>query len=337
MNSIIRLDKVSKSFEIEKKEIQALDNVSLEIEKGSIYGIIGMSGAGKSTLIRTLNYLEKPDSGKVFIDNKELSTLNSKELRFIRRDMAMVFQHFNLLMQKNVLDNVCLPMLSAKVPKSEAIKRAKEMLEIVDLSEKISVYPSQLSGGQKQRVAIARALASRPKLLLCDEATSALDPNTTATILDLLKKINKDFGITIVIITHEMSVVERICTHVAILDKGRLAESGTVKEIFEHPKSAEGKKLILNDVNTVALMNTSNCIRIAFTENSSFEPVVANMVLTFKYPVNILYANTCNINSVAQGEMILQLPDDEEIQKQMINYLGEHKLSVETLDIKEVL
>lgn len=337
MNSIIRLDKVSKSFEIEKKEIQALDNVSLEIEKGSIYGIIGMSGAGKSTLIRTLNYLEKPDSGKVFIDNKELSTLNSKELRFIRRDMAMVFQHFNLLMQKNVLDNVCLPMLSAKVPKSEAIKRAKEMLEIVDLSEKISVYPSQLSGGQKQRVAIARALASRPKLLLCDEATSALDPNTTATILDLLKKINKDFGITIVIITHEMSVVERICTHVAILDKGRLAESGTVKEIFEHPRSAEGKKLILNDVNTVALMNTSNCIRIAFTENSSFEPVVANMVLTFKYPVNILYANTCNINSVAQGEMILQLPDDEEIQKQMINYLREHKLSVETLDIKEVL
>lgn len=337
MNSIIRLDKVSKSFEIEKKEIQALDNVSLEIEKGSIYGIIGMSGAGKSTLIRTLNYLEKPDSGKVFIDNKELSTLNSKELRFIRRDMAMVFQHFNLLMQKNVLDNVCLPMLSAKVPKSEAIKRAKEMLEIVDLSEKISVYPSQLSGGQKQRVAIARALASRPKLLLCDEATSALDPNTTATILDLLKKINRDFGITIVIITHEMSVVERICTHVAILDKGRLAESGTVKEIFEHPKSAEGKKLILNDVNTVALMNTSNCIRIAFTENSSFEPVVANMVLTFKYPVNILYANTCNINSVAQGEMILQLPDDKEIQKQMINYLREHKLSVETLDIKEVL
>lgn len=337
MNSIIRLDKVSKSFEIEKKEIQALDNVSLEIEKGSIYGIIGMSGAGKSTLIRTLNYLEKPDSGKVFIDNKELSTLNSKELRFIRRDMAMVFQHFNLLMQKNVLDNVCLPMLSAKVPKSEAIKRAKEMLEIVDLSEKISVYPSQLSGGQKQRVAIARALASRPKLLLCDEATSALDPNTTATILDLLKKINKDFGITIVIITHEMSVVERICTHVAILDKGRLAESGTVKEIFEHPRSAEGKKLILNDVNTVALMNTSNCIRIAFTENSSFEPVVANMVLTFKYPVNILYANTCNINSVAQGDMILQLPDDEEIQKQMINYLREHKLSVETLDIKEVL
>lgn len=337
MNSIIRLDKVSKSFEIEKKEIQALDNVSLEIETGSIYGIIGMSGAGKSTLIRTLNYLEKPDSGKVFIDNKELSTLNSKELRFIRRDMAMVFQHFNLLMQKNVLDNVCLPMLSAKVPKSEAIKRAKEMLEIVDLSEKISAYPSQLSGGQKQRVAIARALASRPKLLLCDEATSALDPNTTATILDLLKKINKDFGITIVIITHEMSVVERICTHVAILDKGRLAESGTVKEIFEHPKSAEGKKLILNDVNTVALMNTSNCIRIAFTENSSFEPVVANMVLTFKYPVNILYANTCNINSVAQGEMILQLPDDEEIQKQMINYLREHKLSVETLDIKEVL
>lgn len=337
MNSIIKLDKVSKSFKVEGREFLALNEVSLAIEKGSIYGVIGMSGAGKSTLIRTLNYLEKPDSGKVFVEDKELSSLGKKELRLIRRDMAMVFQHFNLLMQKNVLDNICLPMLSAKVPKAEAVSRAKEMLKIVELSDKISAYPSQLSGGQKQRVAIARALASRPKLLLCDEATSALDPNTTATILDLLKKINREFGITIVIITHEMSVVERICTHVAILDKGRLAESGTVKEIFEHPKSPEGKKLILNDVNTVALMNTSNCIRIAFTENSSFEPVVANMVLTFKQPVNILYANTCNIDSVAHGDMILQLPEDEEIQKQMIAYLIEHRLSVETIDIKEVL
>lgn len=337
MNSIIKLDKVSKSFKVEGREFLALNEVSLAIEKGSIYGVIGMSGAGKSTLIRTLNYLEKPDSGKVFVEDKELSSLGKKELRLIRRDMAMVFQHFNLLMQKNVLDNICLPMLSAKVPKAEAVSRAKEMLKIVELSDKISAYPSQLSGGQKQRVAIARALASRPKLLLCDEATSALDPNTTATILDLLKKINREFGITIVIITHEMSVVERICTHVAILDKGRVVESGTVKEIFEHPKSPEGKKLILNDVNTVALMNTSNCIRIAFTENSSFEPVVANMVLTFKQPVNILYANTCNIDSVAHGDMILQLPEDEEIQKQMIAYLIEHHLSVETIDIKEVL
>lgn len=337
MDSIIKLEKVSKCFQMDDTRVHALDEVSLDIQKGSIYGVIGMSGAGKSTLIRTLNYLEKPDSGKVMIEGQELSTLNPTQLRMIRRDMAMVFQHFNLLMQKNVLDNICLPMLSAKVPKVEAIERAKAMLDIVELTDKISAYPSQLSGGQKQRVAIARALASRPKVLLCDEATSALDPNTTATILDLLKKINQEFGITIVIITHEMSVVERICTHVAIMDKGKLAESGTVKEIFEHPKSAEGKKLILNEVNTVALMNTTDCIRIVFTENSSFEPVVANMVLTFKQPVNILYANTCNINSVAHGDMILQLPKDEQIQKQMIEYLREHRLSVETLDIKEVL
>lgn len=337
MDSIIRLEKVSKRFKMDDAEIKALDEVSLDIEKGSIYGIIGMSGAGKSTLIRTLNFLERPDSGKIFIENKELSALDHKELRLVRRDMAMVFQHFNLLMQKNVLDNICLPMISAKIPKAEAVDRAKKMLDIVELTDKISAYPAQLSGGQKQRVAIARALASRPKVLLCDEATSALDPNTTVTILDLLKKINRDFGITIVIITHEMSVVERICSHVAILDKGRLAETGRVKEIFERPQSSEGKKLILNDVNTVALMNTTNCIRIAFTENSSFEPVVANMVLTFKQPVNILYANTCNIDSVAHGDMILQLPDDESVQRQMMEYLIEHKLSVEPIDIKEVL
>lgn len=337
MKKIIRLENVSKSFTIEDRQVSALDDISLSIDEGSIYGIIGMSGAGKSTLIRTLNFLEKPDSGKIYIDDKDLSALNDRELRGVRREMSMVFQHFNLLMQKNVLQNIMLPMLSAGLPKEKALKRAKEMLDVVELNDKITAYPSQLSGGQKQRVAIARALASRPKILLCDEATSALDPNTTAIILDLIKKINKDFGITIVIITHEMSVVERICTHVAILDKGRLAEAGTVREIFEHPSSAEGKKLILNDVNTVALMNTSNCIRIVFEENSSFEPVVANMVLTFKNPVNILYANTCNINSVAHGEMILQLPDDEEIREQMISYLIEHKLGVESLDIREVL
>lgn len=336
MDSIIRLENVSKVYGADQ-DVQALDNISLDIEKGSIYGIIGMSGAGKSTLIRTLNYLEKVSSGKVYIDGQDLSLLKSEELRTVRRSMAMVFQHFNLLMQKNVIQNVCLPLRAYGVPKHEAIQRAREMLKVVDLSDKERAYPAQLSGGQKQRVAIARALAVRPKILLCDEATSALDPNTTANILDLLKKINNDYGITIVLITHEMSVVERICSHVAILDKGVLAESGLVRDIFERPQSSEGKKLILNDVNTVSLMNTKNCVRIVFSQNSSFEPVVANMVLTFKQPVNILYANTCNINSVAQGDMILQLPENEQIRKQMVDYLREHKLSVEEIDVKEVL
>jgi D-methionine transport system ATP-binding protein len=244
----------------------------------------------------------------------------------------MIFQHFNLLMQRSVIDNVCFPMEIAGVKKAEARKKALEYLKIVDLEEKAQAYPSQLSGGQKQRVAIARVLASDPKILLCDEATSALDPQTTKSILQLLKEINQKYGITIVVITHEMAVVQEICSHVAIVDHGRLVEHGTVEEIFQAPKSKEGRRLIYQGYEKVTEMKGKHCVRIVFSENSSFEPVIANMVLAFKMPVNILYANTRNLDGVAKGEMVLQLPEDEIVSNKMIAYLKTAKLSVEVLE-----
>ena len=253
----------------------------------------------------------------------------------------MIFQHFNLLMQKNVIDNICFPLVIGGMKKREAKKRAEELLEIVELSEKAQAYPSQLSGGQKQRVAIARALAANPKILLCDEATSALDPRTTQSILRLLKEINKNYGITIVIITHEMSVVREICSHVAIIGEGRLVEQGRVSEIFAHPKTAEAKELILKGSGTERrtlegqqreLMRGKCCIRIVFSVNSSFEPVIANMVLKFGQPINILRADTKNVEGIARGEMILSLPDDRKTQKEMKEYLLERGLAVEEVN-----
>ena len=229
--SEILIQNVSKTYSTKDGNVQALKNVNLSIEQGDIYGIIGMSGAGKSTLVRCINYLEEPTEGKIFIKGKELGSFSKKELRKQREDIGMIFQHFNLLMQKSVLENICFPLYIHGKKKTEARKRAKELLEIVGLSDKAKAYPAQLSGGQKQRVAIARALASNPKILLCDEATSALDPQTTASILDLLKEINQKFGITIVIITHQMSVVREICSHVAIMKSGEVVEDGKVSEI----------------------------------------------------------------------------------------------------------
>jgi len=244
----------------------------------------------------------------------------------------MIFQHFNLLMQRNVLDNICFPMEIVGVKKADARKRAKELLEVVGLSEKAKSYPAQLSGGQKQRVAIARALANNPKILLCDEATSALDPTTTKSILQLLQQINRDYGITIVIITHEMSVVQEICSHVAIIDNGELAEHGRVEDVFTSPKSAAAKKLVFMVNPQIGEMRSKKCIRIVFVENSSFEPVIANMILECKAPVNILLADTKDINGIAHGQMILQLPEDEGIASKMIHYLQDRKLTVEEVN-----
>ena len=311
---------------------QGLDGVSLHIEKGDIFGIIGMSGAGKSTFIRSVNYLERPTGGEVLIDGVNLAECSEKELREIRKDIGMIFQHFNLLMQKNVLDNVCFSLKIAGVKDKEAKERARELLKIVGLSDKEKAYPSQLSGGQKQRVAIARAIANNPKILLCDEATSALDPQTTKAVLELLKQINRDLGITIVVVTHEMSVVQEICDKVAILDEGHLVETGNVETIFAAPKSAQAKRLILGNGNTMEQMHGKHCIRIVFKENSSYEPVIGNMTLQFKTPVNILYANTRDLNGTAAGEMILQLPEERETAEKMIQYLKERRLSVEEVD-----
>lgn len=330
---MIKVEDISKSFESKDATVNALNHVNLEIHKGEIYGVIGMSGAGKSTLVRCLNLLEKPTSGNVYIEGKNLMQLSEKELREVRTHIAMIFQHFNLLMQRTVLDNICFPLEIVGMKKKEAREKAKELLKIVDLEEKAKAYPAQLSGGQKQRVAIARALAMDPKILLCDEATSALDPTTTKSILALLKKINREFGITIVIITHEMTVVQEICSHVAIIDHGDLAETGTVEDVFSHPKTKAAKKLVFQgEDKEYSKLSSKRCVRIVFKENPSAEPVIGNMILECKAPVNILQADTKDIGGIAHGQMILQLPDDEIIANRMIAYLQERKLEVEVLE-----
>ena len=329
--SDIEVRHLSKSFDLKGVKVEALKDINLSIKPGDIYGIIGMSGAGKSTLVRCLNFLERPTEGEVLVGGKDLSTLTEKELRKQR-------QHFNLLMQKNVIDNICFPLLLRGEKKADARRRAMELLKLVDLEEKANAYPSQLSGGQKQRVAIARALASDPKILLCDEATSALDPQTTASILALLKDINEKFGITIVIITHQMAVIREICKHVAILNHGVLVEEGEVEEIFNHPKSEAARELILGDISENQWNGETRqkervledkCLRIVFTENSAFEPVIANMILKFGVPVNILKADTKNVGGIAKGEMILGLPEGHELQEQIKAYMVEKGLEIE--------
>ena len=335
MSSIL-IQNVSKTFQTKDGQVQALKNVSLSIDSGDIYGIIGMSGAGKSTLVRCMNFLEVPSEGKVLIDGKSLGDFSAKELRKEREKIGMIFQHFNLLMQKNVLENVCFPLYIQGKKKAEARAKALELLEIVGLADRAKAYPAQLSGGQKQRVAIARALASDPQILLCDEATSALDPQTTSSILELLQDINQKFGITIVIITHQMSVVREICTHVAIMKDGEVKEQGLVEEIFSHPKSQVAKELISkdsgNDVESKKLTQSEiqdgEIVRIVFSENSAFEPVIANLILTFHEPVNILKANTKNVGGVAKGEMILQFMSDSTNVPEMKKFLTERGLEI---------
>ena len=244
MESIIKVENLTKTFTSKSGNVEAVRNVNFEVEKGDIFGIIGLSGAGKSTLVRCLNLLEKPTGGKVIVNGKDLTKLSEKELRKERQNIGMIFQHFNLLMQRNVLGNVCFPMEIAGIKKNEAKKRAYELLKIVGLEDKAAAYPAQLSGGQQQRVAIARVLANNPDILLCDEATSALDPQTTKSILELLKKINREEGITIVIITHSMSVVKEICNNVAVLENGVAVEIEKTEELFKKPKTDIAKKLV---------------------------------------------------------------------------------------------
>lgn len=322
----IELKSVTKDFE----DVKALNNINLEIEQGEIFGIIGMSGAGKSTLVRCLNYLEKPTSGEVIIEGENLGELTEKQLREKRKSIAMIFQHFNLLMQKTVLDNVAFPLIIQGKSKKEARARAKELLKEVGLSEKEKTYPSKLSGGQKQRVAIARALASNPHILLCDEATSALDPQTTASILELLQAINHKYKITIVIITHQMEVIQKICDRVAIVEKGDLAEVGTVVDTFNSPKSLAGQRLIIGagekTTEEIKELSEDYKLRVVFNTNSTYEPVIANMILYLNEPVNILYANTRDVNGVARGELILGVKENQK--EKVTQYLQERNLTV---------
>lgn len=329
----IEIKNLHKYFGKGNNQLHALKDINLNIEKGDVYGIIGASGAGKSTLVRSLNYLEKPSEGQVIVQGDDLGKLSSRELRKKRQDIAMIFQHFNLLMQKNVIDNVCFPMRLQGKSKKESKEKARELLKLVGLEDKERAYPANLSGGQKQRVAIARALAGNPQILLSDEATSALDPQTTKAILNLLLKINRELGITIVVITHQMSVIREICNRVAILDHGEIVEQGLVVDIFDHPKSDAAKNLIYNDGITVSSqtneLREEKKIRITFTSNSAYQPVIANMILKFQTPVNILGADTKNVSGIAKGEMILGLPNDTVIQEKMLEYLAENNLQIE--------
>jgi D-methionine transport system ATP-binding protein len=328
-NKIIRLEGLNKTFTSKKNKVVALDDINLDVYEGEIFGIIGLSGAGKSTLVRCVNLLEKPTEGEVFFNGMELSALKSKDLLKARQSMGMIFQQFNLLMQRNALQNICFPLEIAGVPKSQAKQRALELLEIVGLTEKANSYPSQLSGGQKQRIAIARALATNPKILLCDEATSALDPTTTRSILTLLKEINQNLGITIMVITHEMSVIEEICQRVAIIDNSNIVEIGKVEDIFLNPKSQIAKQLIFSHGRQEESFKGKNCLRIVFDGNSSFEPIIANMILECGAPVNILFADTKNIDGKAFGQMLIQLPENETAVKRMLSYLSMQNIHFE--------
>ena len=329
---MIELKNICKDFKTKKGSFTALKDVSLTVNDGEIFGIIGLSGAGKSTLVRCINYLERPTSGQVIIDGQDLGTLKKKELLKLRQNMGMIFQGFNLLEQRTVLKNICFPLEIAGTPKDQAQQRARELLELVGLADKERAYPSQLSGGQKQRVAIARALAPDPKYLLCDEATSALDPDTTRSILELMKEINKTLGVTIVVITHEMKVIDQICDRVAVMDNSVVTEVGTVGEVFTSPKSDIARKLILPEVRTAESVRTGEKIRIVFDGESSFKPVIANLVLSCNAPVNILYAKTQDREGKAYGQVILQLPEDERACARIRTYLEENNITHETIE-----
>lgn len=347
MIPIIKLVALSKAYVTEKGDFTALTDINLTVQKGEIYGIIGMSGAGKSTLVRCINYLEQPTTGTVYFNGEDLKDLKPRQLRKVRQSMSMIFQQFNLLMQRTALDNVCFPLEIAmeeqlngtigskiraclkKGKKKAARQKARELLELVGLGDKQDAYPSQLSGGQKQRVAIARALATNPQVLLCDEATSALDPSTTQAILHLLKEINQKLGITIIIITHEMKVVEEICSHVAILSEGKIVEAGTVKEVFTKPKSKVGQKFVYpNGMPNENFIGKRAC-RIVFDGSSAYDPAIASMILACRVPVNIMYADMKRVADKAMGQMVIQLPEDQEKAQQVISYLKERKLHVE--------
>ncbi len=321
---MIEIQNLSKTFKTADGTVDALKDISLTVNDGDIYGIIGMSGAGKSTLVRCINMLESPTAGKVIIDGVDIGSLSAAKLREVRRNVTMIFQSFNLLMQRTCLDNVCFPLELAGVSKAKAKQRALELLETVGLPDKANAYPSRLSGGQQQRVAIARALATDPKILLCDEATSALDPKTTESILDLIKEINQKLGITVIIITHQMSVVEKVCNKVAILDNGSIAEEGSVNDVFTMPKSAAAKRLVFssNPDDNVPSHLSQNSFRVIYNGAAvANTPIIAGMAIEKKLEANILYAQTKCIGDKVFGNMILSINGGDEQLEAAINYL----------------
>ncbi len=334
---IISLQGVTKEFDTKGGKVVALRDIDLNIEKGDSYGIIGLSGAGKSTLVRTINLLEEPTEGKVLFDGQLLTGLSARELNLQRRRISMIFQQFNLLMQRDAIGNICFPLEIAGVPKAEAVEKARELLKVVDLEERAHSYPSQLSGGQKQRVAIARALASDPEVILCDEATSALDPKTTRSILSLLRKINEERGITLVVITHEMEVIKQLCNKVAVIENGEIVERGDVQEIFRKPKTKAARKLFFPDGQArekpLTRTSTKSRVRLVFDEANAGEPIIANMIMELGAPVNFLYANLDVLGGSQKGQMVICLAEDRETAEKQKEYL--RAKGVEFTEIEE--
>jgi D-methionine transport system ATP-binding protein len=333
---MIEIKNVTKIYSTKKKQVVGVDNVSLTIQDGEIFGIIGYSGAGKSSLLRCLNLLERPTSGQIIIDGVDLTTLNNKQLRQARLKIGMIFQHFYLVSSKTVFENVAFALKAAKKPKEEIEKRVNELLEMVGLSDKRDAYPSQLSGGQKQRVGIARALANDPTVLLCDEATSALDPSTTKSILTLLKKINRELGITIVLITHEMEVVKDICDRVAVMQNGKIIELGTVYDIFTNPKE-ELTKSFINSVLRFELPDhllqkrTGTIVKIQFKGKIAEEAIVSDMLQTFKVKGNILHGKIEYIQEMPLGIFVMELIGEPEEIERAINYISQRTNGLEVI------
>ena len=336
--TIISLQGVTKEFDTKNGKVVALKDINLDIKAGDAYGIIGLSGAGKSTLVRTINLLETPTEGKVIFDGENLMSLKQSELNKKRRKISMIFQQFNLLMQRDAIGNVCFPLELAGVPKKEAEAKAMELLKVVDLEERAHSYPSQLSGGQKQRVAIARALASDPEVILCDEATSALDPKTTRSILALLKKINEERGITLVVITHEMDVIKQICKDVAIIENGEIVESGNVQEIFAHPKTQAARKLFFPDGQkefSEGKTSTKNRLRLVFDGKSAHRPIISRMIMELGAPVNFLYADMDVVGDEQRGTMVICLSEDPVIAEKQKQFLIKEEVEFTEMEVEE--
>ena len=341
---MIRLKGITKAFPQKKGALEVLHGIDLDIEKGEIFGIIGLSGAGKSTLVRCINLLERPTEGQVYLDGQELTCLSEKDLRQARRSMGMIFQQFHLLMQRTAMENVCFPMEIAGVKKAEAREKAKELLELVGLGDRMESYPSQLSGGQKQRVAIARALANDPKVLLCDEATSALDPQTTKSILHLLKQVNEKLGITIVVITHEMAVVKDICDRVAIMELGRVVEEGATEDVFVHPREKVTKDFISTAGNVdkiyelieqgndlTKLQEGEKMVMMTYSANNAGEPVISYLAEAFDVKANIIYGNIDILKGKTIGKLVVTLSGKPENMEKALAYIEERKVELEVI------
>ena len=341
---MIEFKNISKHYQLKGQTIRALDQINLSIPDGSIFGIIGYSGAGKSTLIRLINLLERPNEGQVIINQKDFTALDARSLRQERANIGMIFQHFNLLQTKTVAANIEMPLKLLGFSKAEREKRLNELLEFIDLKHKNDAFPDELSGGQKQRVGIARALANHPKILLCDEATSALDPQTTKSVLELLKKINKEQGITIVMVTHEMDVIETVCDYVAVMEQGKVIESGSTLEIFSQPQHSTTKTFIqtvlqqqlpVKILNNLENQNHHSIYSLQFLGTSAQETVVQAAIKQFDISLNILFANMTEIHGAVIGQMFVQLLGDAEIIQQTIAFFEQHGVKVEQSGVSE--